>query len=164
MNLLLKLNQLQFPKEFRIYPSQVNSELNSGLSNLVTSLDELLKSNSKQEKIDDKEADKLIAEIGTGLWRLRNKMVDKNSKQPYAEMSKAYRHLDTIWTVLEQSDIKIIDHTGELFDDGKSYKALAFEPAAGIDRETIIETIKPSIFKNKFRIQMGEVIVGSPSN
>ncbi len=77
-------------------------------------------------------------------------------------MNRAYRHLDSIWTVLEQYGIEIIDYNGETFSSGTSIKVLAYEPTVGLDKETITETVKPSIYKNKSCIQMGEVIVGTP--
>jgi hypothetical protein len=162
MNLLLKLRQLQFPKEFRIYPDQTNEKLNSELTQLNESLKELLKSSSNRQTGDNKEIDKLLADISTGLWRLKSKIVDPKTKEPLNEMNRAYRHLSSVLTAMEEFGIEILDHDGEIFDAGKSIKVLAFEPAKGVEREIVIETVKPSILKNKSCIQMGEVIVGTP--
>jgi hypothetical protein len=163
MNLISKLRQLQFPKEFRIDTDEIKLNHNNEFMQLITSLNDLLKTNTTSSNDDNRETNKLIAEISTGLWRLKNKMIDPKSKKPLEEMSRAYRHLDSVWTAIENSGVEIINHDGDIFDSGKSLKALAFEPAAGVERETVIETVKPSIYKNKLCIQMGEVIVGTPA-
>ncbi len=162
MNLFIKLRQLQFPSEFRIYSNETNNNVETEYEKLILSLKEFQKDKTQNEAFDNKKIDKLLAEISTGLWRLKNKMISQQSKQPLTEMTKAYRHLDSVWAVVEQFGVEILDHDGEVFDSGKSIKALAFEPKSGIERETIIETVKPSIYLNKRCIQMGEVIVGKP--
>ena len=91
-------------------------------------------------------------------------MVKSGTSQPFEEMSRAYRHLESIWDIIVQTGVDIKNHTGDLFDSGMSIKVIAFQPTTGLTREKIIETIKPSIYYNKKRIQMGEVIVGTPKN
>jgi hypothetical protein len=39
-----------------------------------------------------------------------------------------------------------------------------YEPTEGITRETVIETIKPSVYWEDKCIQNGEVIVGTPKS
>lgn len=105
---------------------------------------------------------RLLCEVGTGLWRLRQKMFQPGTDRPLEEMRRAYRHLEFVWDALTQAGIEIQDHTDRPFDSGISLKVLAFQPTAGIGRERIIETIKPTIYFRNTRIQMGEVIVGTP--
>lgn len=162
MDIFLRLRQLKFCKEFRIYPGQINTDLTEELTNLGVTISDLVKANQSLSQSNNNEYDKLFAEISTNLWRLKNKMIDPKTKEPFPEMRRGYRNLDSMWISLEENGIKIIDHTGEEFIHGKSLKALAFEPADVIIKETVIDTIKPSIFKNKLCIQMGEVIVGTP--
>jgi len=38
-------------------------------------------------------------------------------------------------------------------------RVIAFQPTAGITREIITETIKPTIYRNDTIVQIGEVIV-----
>ena len=76
---------------------------------------------------------------------------------------KRDRHLETIWDNLSQEGIEIVEHTHKPFDPGMSIKVLAYQETPGLERETIIETIKPTIYNKDDRIQMGEVIVGTPN-
>jgi hypothetical protein len=105
-----------------------------------------------------------LAQIGTHLWRLRNKMVEPGSKRPREEFIRAYRHLDAAWDVLAEAGIEILDLTGRPFDHGQSLQPLAFQPVSGLKRRMIIETISPSILLRSKVIQAGEVIVGVPEN
>ena len=103
-----------------------------------------------------------LADVGTSMWRLRQKMLHPGTERPFEEMRRAYRHLQSIWDAFTQANIEIQDHTNELFDSGMSLKAITFQPMAGIGREMVIETIKPSIYFKGKMIQIGEVIVGTP--
>lgn len=106
----------------------------------------------------------LLADVATGLWRLRAKMLPDGSRQPSEENRRSYRQLETIMDVMVQAGVQIRDHTGEAVPRGGIYtlKALAYEPTAGLSRDQVIETLKPTIaFKDRV-IQTGEVIIGTP--
>lgn len=110
----------------------------------------------------DRDHTRFLAELGTGLWRLRRSMVQPGSGDPSEEMRRAYRHFEAVWDVLTQAGVEVQDHTGAPFHPGMSLKVIAFQPAAGIERESVTETIRPSVYYNGASIQMGEVIVGTP--
>jgi len=106
----------------------------------------------------------LLADVATGLWRLRAKMLPDGSRQPSEENRRSYRQLETIMDVMMQAGVQIRDHTGEAVPRGGIYtlKALAYEPTVGLLRDQVIETLKPTIaFKDRV-IQTGEVIIGTP--
>jgi len=106
----------------------------------------------------------LLADVATGLWRLRSKMLTPGTKQPAEEHRRSYKQLESILDLLMQAGVQIRDHTGEAVPRGGIYtlKALAYEPTAGLAREQVIETLKPTIaFKDQV-VQTGEVIIGTP--
>jgi len=113
------------------------------------------------QRLSDRDQTRLVANISTHLWRMKGKMIDSATGQPHDEMRRVYRDLDLIWDELTQVGHRILDHTGEIFS-GQSLKVIAFQPTAGIAREMIIETLKPSVYLNDRRLQMGEVVVGTP--
>jgi hypothetical protein len=110
------------------------------------------------------EWDQLWADVGTNVWRLRRTMLEPGTDAPRDEMRRAYRHLESIWHALTESGIEIQDHTGmQVPENGiLGLKILAFQPADGILCETVIETVKPSIYCKERYVQVGEVIVGTP--
>jgi len=162
MGLIGTIRQWVFPREFRI----ADSAWPAGLPELLR---ELAAARAAPEpppapRPSAQPEPRLLAEIGTGLWRLRQKMLQPGSDRPLDEMRRAYRHLESVWDALAQAGIEIRDHTGEPVPEGGIYalKVIAFQPTPGLARDRVLETIKPSIYANGEMIQMGEVIVGTP--
>ncbi|MGH8547907.1 MAG: hypothetical protein ACRERU_04790 [Methylococcales bacterium] len=58
--------------------------------------------------------------------------------------------------------MEITDHTNSRYDPGLSLRVIAFQATAGIGCETIVETIRPTVYWNKQPLRLGEVIVGTP--
>lgn len=154
------INQFIYPKEFRILPMEMPFEE-------LKQLEELIKNLSKSEAqtgetIVTQELNKdFLAEVSVGAWRLKKKMTDPKSGEPLNEMSRAYRHLDSIFITLKNEGIEIQDHDGQPFDPGLSLKVLTYQPLPNIDKEYVYDTIKPSVYLNGDRILMGEVIVAT---
>jgi hypothetical protein len=105
--------------------------------------------------------DALFAQLGTGLWRLRDKLIDPVTREPRPEARRAYRHLESVWDLLRDAGLEILDHRGERFDTGLSMVVLAYQPTPGTDSEYVLETVKPTIYRADRRIQVGEVIVAT---
>jgi hypothetical protein len=115
----------------------------------------------------DNERLMFLADVGTGLWRMRRNMVPTGSARllearPMEEVRKPFRWLVSVWDALKENGLEIQDHTGDRYISGQAIKVQAYEPAPGIREETVIDTIKPSIYLDGKIIQMGEVVVGTP--
>jgi hypothetical protein len=153
------LRQLKFPREFRISELAWPKELERSLR----------KWSERPRPIGDAGIPdpgtgfkKFMADVGTGLWRLRQKMVDPETGKPREEMRRAFRHFESVWDAVHGEGIEIQDHTGNPFDSGQALVPVAFQETPGIRREIVLETIKPTIYYQKKAIQVGEVIVGKP--
>lgn len=103
-----------------------------------------------------------LPDLATGLWRLKQRMLEPGTDRPLDEMRRAYRHLESVMDVLSEAGLEIQDHTGAPFDAGMSLQVLAFQPTPGVQRQKVAETIKPTIYLNGTMIRMGEVIVATP--
>lgn len=103
-----------------------------------------------------------LAEVGTGLWRLRRKMMDPGTDHPAAEMRRACRLMQTVWDDLARVGVMILDHTDTIYTVNMPLRVLSFEKVAGFTEARVIQTVKPTIFLQERPIQMGEVIVGLP--
>lgn len=161
MRMLSNLKQLKYLREFRIAPSVWRPELLSEFEKLIEAL---RTPPPPPEPAEDREKLKFLADVGTGLWRLRQKMLQPGTDRPMEEMRRAYRHFESVWDALTQAGVQIRDHTGELVPEGGIYalKTIAYQPTPGISREKVIETVRPTIYFLDEMIQMGEVIVGTP--
>lgn len=104
---------------------------------------------------------RLIADIATGMWRIKNKF-SANIEDLPDEIKKAQRHLESTLDVLENANIEIRGHSNERYVAGMALKVIAFQPTPSIKTERITETIKPSVFYKDNLIQMGQVIVETP--
>jgi hypothetical protein len=159
------LRQLFFPKEFRIGPSAWSPTSINALEKLLQAIS--IDQSSESPAVAGKDTSKkdhmhFLADVGTGLWRIRNKMVKPGTNEPLEEMRRVYRHLESTLNILIEAGLEIQDHTDTPYDPGMSLRVLTFQPTERVDRETVIETIKPTIYYKGQSIQLGEVIVGTP--
>lgn len=167
------LRQLMYPREFRIAPHAPPSGAETTIKNLIHTLVANLRGETETGDpageplsldVDPEQWLTFLANVATGLWRLKQKMVQPGTDEPLDEMRRAFRHLESLWDIVVQEGVEIRDHTGDLVPESGVYglKTLAIQPTPGLARQTVIETIKPSIFFQGQMIQMGEVIIGAP--
>ncbi|VAW65820.1 hypothetical protein MNBD_GAMMA09-3309 [hydrothermal vent metagenome] len=158
--------QLMFPKEFRIAAPIWPPGYLELITNMIKQLEVELtsKGEEKDKKLEEALPDKtgLLADIATGLWRTRKNIVEEGADTPKDGMEKAFRHVQSVFDVLETAEMQIKDHTGEKWADGRLINVVAFQPMPELTEEIIIETIKPSIFFKDQHIQKAQVIVGTP--
>jgi hypothetical protein len=105
-----------------------------------------------------------LANVATGVWRLRQRFQQPGAEAPAGELRRVQRDVEALWDTLAEAGIEILDHNGKVYEPGESLKVLAFQPAPSLDRERIVETVKPTVYLGEQWLQMGEVIVGTPAN
>ncbi|HSI86337.1 MAG: hypothetical protein ACAI35_13140 [Candidatus Methylacidiphilales bacterium] len=100
------------------------------------------------------------------IWRIKSRMMDTVSKEAKEELTKEdvrkiNRYLESIYDTFEQLGISVIDRTGEYFDYGLPEKVVTAKPQEGINKEIVIETLRPTITwgGNMFP---GEVEIATP--
>lgn len=154
------LRQRSFPAEFRIAVPRWPEELLTALERVRRSLAEPRPPSGRSP--DDPA---LLAHIGVGLWRLRRRIVRPwTDRPPEDEKRRASRLLESVWDTLEGAGVEIVDHTDQAFNAGMSLKVIAFQPTPGLEREMVIETIKPTVYIHDQLVQTGEVVVGTPDS
>lgn len=160
MKILSRINQLKYQKEFRILPLEMPLDELKQLEEIIKNLPN--SSPNSGEIVVSPELNKnFLSEVSVGVWRLKKKMTDHKTGEPLNEMSRAYRHLESVIITLEKEGVEIQDHDGQSFDAGLSLKVLTYQPLPNIDKEFVYDTIKPSVYLNGERILMGEVIVAT---
>lgn len=157
------LRQLLYPRELRIHPVAWPEDVGAALAQIADAMEAASRAEPPSESSYEERC-RFLAQVGTGLWRLRKNMLRPGSDQPHEEMRRAYRHLESVLDVLAEEGLKIQDHTDSRFDSGMSLQVIAFQPTAGIESERVAETIKPTIYLDETVIQMGEVIVATPES
>jgi hypothetical protein len=101
-------------------------------------------------------------DLGCATWKLHQKMFDAQTGEAQAEFRQLARHVETIRDRLSELGLQIQDHTGQPYDSGQSLEVLAFQPTHGILSETVVETVRPTLYLREQRILRGQVIVGIP--
>ena len=105
-----------------------------------------------------------LANLATQVWRARNRIVDPATGEPREEMRRVFRHVEGAYEVLGQMGVVIQDWVKQPYDAGLPVKVLTFQPETDIQRDTVLEAVRPTVIWKDRLLQMGEVIVGTPPN
>lgn len=153
------LRQAKYPEESHTDESKgmENGHPGEDLMNITQST-----AFSVMPQTSEEELERLVCEIGTGLWRIRQKLALVQTDPSDREMHSTIRALESTWDRLHNLGIEVQDHGGETVSGGESWKIIAFETNPGCVQEQIIETIQPTIYYKGRKVQNGEVIVGRP--
>jgi hypothetical protein len=166
MSLFDDMHQWQFPKEWRIPAAESHALLCAALTKMTAALEQSADPPPAEPPPATEQGvaidDKFIAELATGLWRMRARMVEPETDRVFDSMRRPFRHLESVWELLRAAGIDIQDHTSEVFNSGLALSVIAFQPTEGLERERVLETIRPSIYRHERVVQMGQVIVGTP--
>ena len=153
------------PKEFDI-PSPAWPEKEKVMDSVMTQFKSLLATNaagSENRQAIPSVVVKGVADIATNAWKAQTKMLDSVSGEVRDEMKRVYRHIESILKALNDMGVEVQGHTGDAFDYGMSLNVVTTQPTPGIGRESVTETIKPTIRWHKQTIQMGEVVIATPA-
>ncbi|WP_327099697.1 hypothetical protein OIE68_13405 [Nocardia vinacea] len=97
----------------------------------------------------------VVAAIATAQWRA-NRRLDETELRPLR------RQIRTTLEHLAEAGVDVQDHGGAEFVAGQRLEVVAAQEMPGIDRATVVETLRPSVYLRGVLIQTGEVIVGMP--
>jgi len=102
------------------------------------------------------------ADMANALWVIDQKTRDPSTAERREEFRPIARHIDRLAECLAEIGIETQSHTNQVFDSGQSLEVIAFQPTAGISKELVVETIRPTVYLKGHRVQIGQVIVATP--
>jgi len=154
-----ELRQRRHNRAFRIGPPVWDEERRARLERMLAALD-------ATEGALDQLDEKALADAVTNLWSARRKLAGPapNGGRPTQEARHADRYLRNCDEALAEAGLVVQDHDGDMFTPGRSLRVLVFENDSKLTTETVLETVRPSIYLHDRRIQMGQVIVGRPTS
>lgn len=161
-DLFADLLQLKYPRELRISMPPRPDNSSGMLREIGKLIDSHPPGKDVSSSVEDAEQTRYIAEIGTGLWRIRRSLVPAGEKEPAEANRRTLRFVESTWDALSQGGVEVVDHDGDIISGGEAVRILAFQPMEGILREQVLETIRPTIYYRGKLVQRGEVIVGKP--
>jgi hypothetical protein len=100
--------------------------------------------------------------LATQVWRAVGKTVDPATGLPREEMKRVHRHIEGALDLLKQMGLTMNDWVKQPYDAGLPVKVLSFQPTPGLDRDTVVEAVRPTVLWKDRLLQLGEVIVGTP--
>ncbi|MCX4094124.1 hypothetical protein [Nocardia sp. alder85J] len=103
--------------------------------------------------------EKALAEAATNLWRAERKL--RSADQSNA-VRQAGRYLARCRTALAEAALEIQDYDGERFHPGRDLDVLDYQEDREVAAETVISTVRPTVYFRDKHIQRGQVIVGYP--
>lgn len=103
-----------------------------------------------------------LASLATQVWRARNRIIDPETGEPREDMRRIHRHVEGAMETFAQMGVVINDWVKQPYDAGLPVKVLTFQPASEVQRDTVLEAVKPTVIWKDRLMQMGEVIVGIP--
>jgi hypothetical protein len=105
---------------------------------------------------------RVLADVATGLWRARRGLATAGAAGDTPAVAVAARHVQRTLDVLAEAGVEVVDHQDRDYVTGSGLEVLAFQPVAGLARETVVEVLRPMVYADGVLIQRGEVIVGVP--
>lgn len=167
MSITGPLRQLRYPSEFRISVPGWAPEKRLTFETLI---ERLSAPPPAAPSAHEEDYARIVVNLANRLWTFRRQLMPQEITQPPEELRRLHRPFERVWNALTDAGITVMDHTNELFDSGTALVVLAFQPTPGLNRETVIETTKPSIYYQSrhlqkgemLLLQRGEVIVGTP--
>lgn len=153
--------QRRYPPEFRIPRPIWIDDAQSDYERVVAALAALLERPAPEP--DGTHADDdALADAALGLWRTHRRIAGEDLDDAPRPIRRLRRHVDTAWHGLGWAGITVHEHDDEPYHAGRYLKVTAREPRPGLSRETVIETVAPSILRGMKVIRPGEVVVGYP--
>lgn len=107
----------------------------------------------------------VLVELATGVWRLRGKLTanEAGGTDDSAKLMRSLkRQVNSMADALHDAGVQVQDHTGEPFDPGQSVDVVAYAVSREVGRETVVETITPTVYINGHITQRGQIVVAGP--
>lgn len=95
-------------------------------------------------------------------WRAERRLKDRATGEVKDEHRLIHRSIVGILDSLAELGFQLKDRENEPYDFGFPEKVVASDKRAGLQREIVAETIRPSVFYNGQLLREGEIIIAVP--
>ncbi|MDQ3153009.1 MAG: hypothetical protein M3R63_15295 [Actinomycetota bacterium] len=160
------LRQRRHHRAFRIAPPMWDEAQQTRLEQVIADLVAVMEPVEPEREPERAPApaldEKALADAATNLWRAQQQLTRVDGRLS-KEIRQAGRYLRTGNDVLAKAGLVVQDHDGDAFHPGLSLEVLVYEDDPSSSTETVLETVRPSVYFGDHRIQMGQVIVSRPA-
>ncbi|MGW6907188.1 hypothetical protein [Streptomyces sp. NPDC054940] len=156
------LRQLRHPPEFRIARPPLEPAHVEWAAAVLAEV-EAAEALAERARTPEGAGTDALLGAAVGIWRALRKLDQGTGPLSAADLRQVRRQVHASRQALLDDGLEIQEHDGMPFDSGQSLEALVFQDEPGLDRETVLETVRPSVYFRGERIQMGQVVVGRPA-
>ncbi len=166
------MRQLRQPSEFRIdeveVPKGVKFTSDTDATELCRAFETLQKTTGRNSDTSSEPADvvskndAVLFDLCTEIWRLKKKVAAEMQSGGLSG-SQVPRYIQRIDRALESANVLIHDHVGEKYLPGQAVKVISVQQCDDIPagQERVIETVKPTIYRDGVVVKQGEVVIGT---
>ncbi len=104
-----------------------------------------------------------LSEMAVNLWLCKKRLIAAIGNDNNSAEKKYLRPIDNALENLESLGIIIKDFLGNRFVHGMAVNIVSSVPSSSVKEETIVETLKPTIYYRDRLFQIGDVIIEVPS-
>ncbi|GHG85018.1 hypothetical protein [Streptomyces lanatus] len=155
------LGQLRHPPEFRV-ARPLLEPAQAEWAAAVLAEAESAEALARQARTPQGAGTDAMLGAAVGIWRALRKLDQGTGPLSSADLRQVRRQVHASRQALADDGLEIQEHDGQPFDSGQSLEVLVFQDEPELDREVVLETVRPSVYFRGERIQMGQVIVGRP--
>ncbi|KUL24360.1 hypothetical protein [Streptomyces regalis] len=156
------LGQLRHPPEFRIPRPPLEPAQADWVAAVLAEV-EAAEALAERARTPQGAGTDALLGAAIGIWRALRKLDQSAGTLSAADLRQVRRQVHASRQALADDGLEIQEHDGLPFDSGQSLEALVFQDEPGLDREVVLETVRPSVYFRGERIQMGQVVVGRPA-
>jgi hypothetical protein len=96
------------------------------------------------------------------LWRMKTRLARALPLLPAKEGRPFETSVAKLEELLGEWGLSVEDPSGRPYVEGERLEVLLFEPHADLQRPTIVQTVKPSVYRHGVLAKPAQVIVGTP--
>jgi hypothetical protein len=100
-----------------------------------------------------------VVELAIEVWRINNRINKASNSFTDIQKRGLESSIKKFLKFLDSYKIKIIDHTGEKYNEGMNIDVVSFEKDDSVRFPVVKETIEPSILCDDHIIKKGKIIV-----
>lgn len=111
-----------------------------------------------------------LIELAIEIWRMEQRLNKVMSSLPEDQQERFNNSIQKFKKYLSKNDIEIVDHTNQIFNDGRNLDIIAVEKNGDNSKSIVKETKEPTILCKNQVVHKGKVIIleknseGSPGN
>lgn len=105
-----------------------------------------------------------LIDLAIEMWRMEQRLNKIMSSIPEDQQERFKNSLQKFKKYLSKNDIEIIDHTNQMFNDGRNLDIIAVEKGDNNLKSIIKETKEPTILCKNQVVHKGKVIVLEKNN